>query len=158
MQRTLITLARGGAIMPLRQVLWQPDRKGALGVMPSYMDDPGIIGAKVITVFPGNRGTPYESHQGSVLLFECENGRPLAIVMPRPLPPSAPPRSAPLPLVLWHGKRRRSRYPGLRHASGHAPRSHLHRARRVSGYGSSIAPGERAPVRRRSRRNAAALR
>jgi ornithine cyclodeaminase len=48
--------------------------------MPAYLDDPGVIGAKIITVFPGNRGTPYESHQGSVLLFECQNGRPLAIV------------------------------------------------------------------------------
>jgi ornithine cyclodeaminase/alanine dehydrogenase-like protein (mu-crystallin family) len=80
MQRVFITLARGGALLPLRQVVWQPDRTGALGVMPAYLDDPGVIGAKVITVFPGNRGTPYESHQGSVLLFECEYGRPLAIV------------------------------------------------------------------------------
>lgn len=80
MQHALVTLARGGAVLPLRQVVWQPDRKGALGMMPAYLDDPGVIGAKIITVFPGNRGTPYESHQGSVLLFECENGRPLAIV------------------------------------------------------------------------------
>ena len=79
-QRALVTLARGGAVLPLRQVVWQPDHKGALGVMPAYLDDPGVIGAKIITVFPGNRGTPYESHQGSVLLFECEHGRPLAIV------------------------------------------------------------------------------
>jgi ornithine cyclodeaminase len=48
--------------------------------MPAYLDDPGVICAKIITVFPGNRSTPYESHQGSVLLFECEHGRPLAIV------------------------------------------------------------------------------
>lgn len=80
MQHALVTLARGGAVLPLRQIVWQPDRKGALGMMPAYLDDPGVIGAKIITVFPGNRGTQYESHQGSVLLFECENGRPLSIV------------------------------------------------------------------------------
>ena len=80
MQHVFITLARGGAVLPLRQVVWQPDRRGALGVMPAYLDDPSVIGTKVITVFPGNRGTPYESHQGSVLLFECQHGRPLAIV------------------------------------------------------------------------------
>jgi ornithine cyclodeaminase len=80
MQRALITVARGGAILPLRQIVWQPDRTGALGVMPAYLDDPGIFGAKIITVFPDNRGTPYESHQGSVLIFEREHGRPLAIL------------------------------------------------------------------------------
>jgi len=38
------------------------------------------VGAKVITVVPGNTGTPYDSHQGVVLLFEATNGRLRAIV------------------------------------------------------------------------------
>lgn len=80
MQDVLIAVARGHAVLPLRQVMWQPDRRGVLALMPAYLNDPGIIGAKIITVFPGNRGTPYESHQGSIFLFECEHGRPLAIV------------------------------------------------------------------------------
>ena len=32
--------------------------------------EPSALGAKVITVFPGNDATPYDSHQGAVLLFD----------------------------------------------------------------------------------------
>ncbi|HXG36050.1 MAG TPA: ornithine cyclodeaminase family protein [Dehalococcoidia bacterium] len=74
------TLARGDAVQPLRQAVWQPDRKGVLGLMPAYLGNPRAIGAKVISVFPGNVNTPYESHQGVVLLFECEFGRLLAVI------------------------------------------------------------------------------
>ena len=74
------TLARGDVVLPLRQVISQPDKKGGFGVMPAYLGSPRAIGGKFITVFNGNRETPYESHQGAVLLFECDNGRLLAIV------------------------------------------------------------------------------
>jgi ornithine cyclodeaminase len=73
-------LARGDVVLPLRQIIPQPDRKGAFGVMPAYLGSPRTIGGKFITVFNGNRDTPFESHQGAVLLFECDNGRLLAIV------------------------------------------------------------------------------
>jgi len=73
-------LARGDVILPLRQIIPQPDGKGAFGAMPAYLGNPRAIGGKFITVFNGNQDTPYESHQGAVLLFECDNGRLLAIV------------------------------------------------------------------------------
>jgi ornithine cyclodeaminase len=38
------------------------------------------LGAKVISVFPGNDQTPYDSHIGVVLLFDAELGRLLAIM------------------------------------------------------------------------------
>lgn len=80
MQEALRTLALGQAVLPLRQVVWQPDRRGVLALMPAYLSTPRAIGAKVITVFPGNQGTAYESHQGCVLLFECEHGKLLAMI------------------------------------------------------------------------------
>ena len=80
MAETLGTLTRGDAVLPLRSVVAQPDRRGVLGLMPSYLGQPRAIGVKVVTVFPGNLGTPYESHQGAVLVHETENGRLLAIV------------------------------------------------------------------------------
>lgn len=80
MEETFKTLARGDALQPLRQVVWLPDKKGLLALMPSYLANPRAIGAKIITVFPGNLNTRYESHQGAVLVFECQNGRLLAIV------------------------------------------------------------------------------
>ncbi len=73
-------LGEGEAVFPQRSVMWQPDKKGALGLMPSWLGEPSALGAKVVSVFPGNVETPYESHQGAVLLFETENGRLQAIV------------------------------------------------------------------------------
>jgi ornithine cyclodeaminase len=71
-------LAHGDAVLPLRQAFWQPDRRGMFGAMPAYLGSPRAIGGKFVTFFPENH-SPYESHQGAVLLFECENGRLLAI-------------------------------------------------------------------------------
>lgn len=80
MAAVLETLARGDAILPLRPVLWLPERRGALGMMPAYLGDAGVMGLKAVSVFPGNEGTGYDSHQGAVLVFETGNGRLLAIV------------------------------------------------------------------------------
>jgi ornithine cyclodeaminase/alanine dehydrogenase-like protein (mu-crystallin family) len=80
MAEALKTLARGNAILPLRPVMWLPEKVGALGMMPSYLGDFKTMGLKVVSVFPGNHGTQYDSHQGAVMLFETEHGRLLAIV------------------------------------------------------------------------------
>jgi ornithine cyclodeaminase len=79
-EETFKTLARGDALQPLRQIMWLPDKKGVLALMPSYLGHPRTTGAKIITVFPGNLTTRYESHQGAVLVFESETGRLLAVV------------------------------------------------------------------------------
>ena len=70
-------LSDGKALLPLPTIVWTPDRRGGLGLMPGYL--PGRFGAKVVTVFPGNHATELDSHQGVVLLFEGERGRLLAI-------------------------------------------------------------------------------
>jgi len=80
MADVLKSLEKGRARMPLRSVLWPENARGGLAAMPSTIEDLGIIGLKVITVFPGNTGTPYDAHQGAVLLFETDHGRPLAMV------------------------------------------------------------------------------
>ena len=83
MADALATTARGGALLPLRQVMVLPGGRNAFGVMPAVLagaDGSNAIGAKIITVFPGNAATPYDSHIGVVLYFEPTNGRLLAIV------------------------------------------------------------------------------
>jgi ornithine cyclodeaminase len=80
MEDVLASLARGEAIQPLRSVLRLPDGKGAFGVMPGQVSKPNAFGIKVITVFPGNEGTKYDSHQGAVLLFEPEHGTIVAMM------------------------------------------------------------------------------
>ena len=80
MAGALRTLARGGAVQPLRPMLRLPEQKGILGMMPAYMDSPEALGVKLITVFNGNHGTKYDSHQGVVLLFEATHGTLVAII------------------------------------------------------------------------------
>jgi ornithine cyclodeaminase/alanine dehydrogenase-like protein (mu-crystallin family) len=80
MTDALRTLARGGALLPLRQIVRLPDGRNAFASMPAALSDPSALGAKVITVFPGNDATPYDSHQGAVLLFDTEYGRLIAIL------------------------------------------------------------------------------
>lgn len=80
MAEALRTLAEGDAVQPLRSAMWLPDRTRLLGVMPGYLGRPAVLGIKVITLFPGNLGTGFESHQGSVLLFDTDNGRLVAVI------------------------------------------------------------------------------
>lgn len=80
MAEALKTLGRGDGIVPLRPVMWLPEKVGALGMMPGYLGDTRSMGVKVVTVFPGNHGTEYDSHIGTVMLFEAEHGQLLALM------------------------------------------------------------------------------
>jgi ornithine cyclodeaminase len=80
MTDALRTLALGGALLPLRQVVRLPNGRDAFALMPAALDEPSALGAKVITVFPGNDATAYDSHQGAVLLFDTAYGRLIAIL------------------------------------------------------------------------------
>jgi ornithine cyclodeaminase len=80
MAEALKALARGDVILPLRPVMWLPEKVGALGMMPAYLGHVQAFGLKVVSVFPGNHGTPYDSHQGAVMLFEAQHGQLLALM------------------------------------------------------------------------------
>lgn len=80
MAAAMRALAEGQVILPLRPVLWLPEKVGALAMMPAYDGAAPALGVKVITVFPGNHGTEFDAHQGVVLLFDAEHGQLLAIV------------------------------------------------------------------------------
>jgi ornithine cyclodeaminase len=79
MAEALSALARGHATVPLRTLLWLPDRSGLLGMMPAHFGPANVMGIKVVSVMPGNHGSAYDAHQGAVLLFETRHGRPLAL-------------------------------------------------------------------------------
>lgn len=75
---SFVALAEGRAVQPLRSVTWMPDRRGLVAAMPGYL--PGTLGMKAISVFSGNAGTPLDTHQGVVLVFDDADGRLRAIV------------------------------------------------------------------------------
>lgn len=80
MGEALSALAKGDAVLPLRTMVWMPDRSGLLGLMPSYLGTPRSLGLKVISYLPGNHGTDRDSHQGAVLLFDADTGSLLAVI------------------------------------------------------------------------------
>jgi ornithine cyclodeaminase len=80
MAETLKILSRGKAVNPLRHAMWLPDKSGLIGMMPAYLEDIEVMGLKAISVLPGNHTTDYDSHQGTVMLFEARNGRLLAMM------------------------------------------------------------------------------
>ncbi|QFF97630.1 ornithine cyclodeaminase family protein [Psychrobacillus glaciei] len=79
MESTLIDLAQGKATQVLRSVL-AIDDENVLGQMPGYLKKNGVLGTKVITVFPNNHKHGLPSHQGVVLLFNAKNGELMAVV------------------------------------------------------------------------------
>src|SRR5579862_1259597 len=81
MELALRSLAEGKSILPLRTVIRLADSPNAFATMPAVLGTgPGAsVGAKIITVFPGNDATPYDSHIGVVLLFDTARGSLLAI-------------------------------------------------------------------------------
>ena len=60
MAEALKRLSEGDVILPLRPVMWLPEKVGALGMMPGYIGGQAIMGLKVVSVFPGNHGTEYD--------------------------------------------------------------------------------------------------
>ncbi len=81
MAGALRRVTEGEAVLPLRTVLRLAGTTNAFASMPAIVGSgtDASIGAKVITVFPGNDATPYDSHIGVVLLFDAQFGTLLAI-------------------------------------------------------------------------------
>jgi len=80
MAEALLAVAQDDAVLPLRSMVWMPDKSGLLGVMPAYLGAPRSLGLKVISYLPGNHGTKRDSHQGAVLLFDTTTGELLAMI------------------------------------------------------------------------------
>jgi len=77
MEGALRSLHDGSSVLPLRTVIRISGSPNAFATMPALVGKES--GAKIITVFPGNDATPFDSHIGVVLLFDAEHGQLLAI-------------------------------------------------------------------------------
>ncbi|TML83896.1 MAG: ornithine cyclodeaminase family protein [Actinobacteria bacterium] len=69
-------LSAGEVSMPPRIAAFA-ENDGLLGVMPTYV--PGeVLACKLVTLFPQNRDR--HTHQAAIMVFDHENGTPLALV------------------------------------------------------------------------------
>jgi alanine dehydrogenase len=75
MARALADLSAGRVVQPVRTMLEVAEHQGFFAVMPAYG---GMLGAKLVTFYPGNQGIP--THHALILLFRPDTGEPLAIL------------------------------------------------------------------------------
>jgi ornithine cyclodeaminase len=68
-------LSSGGVSLPPRIAAFSS--KGLLGTMPAYAPSAGL-GAKLVSLFPENRDR--DTHQAAIMLFDPENGAPVALL------------------------------------------------------------------------------
>lgn len=81
MAAALRSVTDRSSVLPLRTVMRLDGTPNAFAAMPAVVGRGAgaSLGAKIITVFPGNDATPYDAHIGAVLLFDAEHGKLLAI-------------------------------------------------------------------------------
>lgn len=80
MERTMIAVSQGKAVLPLRTAMQMPGDIGRLGIMPGYLETADTYSAKLLSLFPRNAGTEHSSHVGALVLFETEHGYPIALI------------------------------------------------------------------------------
>lgn len=77
-------ISRGEVSLPLRSSVplpYPPSESNALLVMPGALPEPAVFGAKLLSIFPENDRTGTAPViQGYVLLFDGNNGQPLALI------------------------------------------------------------------------------
>jgi ornithine cyclodeaminase/alanine dehydrogenase-like protein (mu-crystallin family) len=81
MASVLAAHARGEAFMPLRSVLMPPAAAGFIGLMPAWRGGSApVFSLKTVCVMPGNPARGLDAHQGTVTLYDGENGMPTAVL------------------------------------------------------------------------------
>jgi ornithine cyclodeaminase/alanine dehydrogenase-like protein (mu-crystallin family) len=78
MEQALAALSAGTVIQPVRHMLAVEEAKRYLAVMPAVTG--AAMGAKLVSIYPGNEGTRWPTHSAAILLLDPEHGEPLAVV------------------------------------------------------------------------------
>ncbi|WP_375175039.1 ornithine cyclodeaminase family protein [Pseudooceanicola sp.] len=79
MEAAMRDVSAGAALHPPRFAIPINDA-GRMGLMYGALRNPPLHGAKVLSLYPGAPAQGLSSHQGFVLLFESEQGRPVAAI------------------------------------------------------------------------------
>ena len=76
--RAMADLSAGRVSMPTRIAALVPEREALLAAMPAYIPSSGVIGTKLVSLFPRNTDRP--THQAVIVVFDADNGSPLALM------------------------------------------------------------------------------
>src|SRR5689334_20385536 len=75
--KAMVDLSAGRASMPQRIAALVPDREALLAAMPAYLPSSQVLATKLVSLFPKNTDRP--THQAVIVVFDAENGTPLAL-------------------------------------------------------------------------------
>jgi ornithine cyclodeaminase len=76
--RAMADLSAGRASMPARIAAMVPERDGLLAAMPAYLPSSRALTTKLVSLFPRNTDRP--THQAVIVVFDPENGTPVAVM------------------------------------------------------------------------------
>jgi alanine dehydrogenase len=79
-KKAFIQLSSGKAEVPLRTNISVKKVKGTTLIMPAYLTESGDLGAKIVSVFPGNKKRRLPTIHAVVIVIDEMTGRPLAIM------------------------------------------------------------------------------
>jgi ornithine cyclodeaminase len=74
----MVELSAGRVSMPARIAALVPGRDALLAAMPAYLPSSGALATKLVSLFPRNTDRP--SHQAVIIVFDSDNGSPLALM------------------------------------------------------------------------------
>jgi alanine dehydrogenase len=80
MERALVEFSAGRVKQPMRTVLEFGAERSLFGLMPSYVASLPALGAKLVTVCPGNAGRGLDTHQAMIMMLNPETGVAEAIL------------------------------------------------------------------------------
>ena len=77
MERAVVDFSAGRVQQPVRKFLTIEEHQGFFGVMPAAGE---VMGAKLVTFYPGNAQKGLPTHLALVLLFRPDTGEALAVM------------------------------------------------------------------------------
>jgi alanine dehydrogenase len=80
MARALGAYSSGGAVQPVRTTIEVNADPSFFAVMPAALAAPAAVGAKLVTVYPGNHAKDLPSHLASIVLLDPATGGLVALL------------------------------------------------------------------------------
>jgi ornithine cyclodeaminase/alanine dehydrogenase-like protein (mu-crystallin family) len=77
-RHALMDLSAGRVVQPVRTVMSVASHGGWFAVMPAVYG--GVMGAKMVTFYPGNSALGIHTHMAMIQLFRSDTGEPLAVM------------------------------------------------------------------------------
>ena len=77
LERAMIAFSAGEVAQPVRQMVQVPGQDAIIAAMPAVGE---AMAVKVVTLFNANAGTDIPTHQAVIVVFDIDNGSPLAVM------------------------------------------------------------------------------